>query len=60
MKKKKSIRSMAAVTWLLILAVGATWLASMGALTIVTAQEVYDALYEKSREFADLSGPFWD
>ena len=37
MKKKKSIRSMAAVTWLLILAVGATWLTSMGALTIVTA-----------------------
>ncbi len=58
MKKKKSIRSMAAVTWLLILAVGATWLASMGALTLVTAQEVYDALYEKSREFTDRAGPF--
>lgn len=54
MKKKKSIRSMAAVTWLLVLAVGVTWLTSMGALTIVTAQEVYDALYENSREFTNV------
>ncbi len=60
MKKKKSIRSMAAVTWLLVLAVGATWLASMGALTLVTAQEVYDALYEKSREFTNTIARYGD
>ena len=54
-KKKKSPRAMTAVTWLLVLAVGGIWLVSMAALTVVTAREVYDALYEKSYAFTNAA-----
>lgn len=52
-KEKKAIRSATAVTLLLILSVMGTWLVSMACLTVVTAQEIYDGLYEHSQSFAD-------
>ena len=51
--KKKSFKSLHAVTGLLILSVTGTWLISMTALTIVTAQEIYDGMYELARNFPD-------
>ncbi len=49
---KKQIRSMTAITWLLILSIMGTWLLSMISLTVVTAQEIYDTLYRESDEFS--------
>lgn len=48
MKKAKKIRSKTAVTLLLLLSIGLTWLASMVCLTLVTAQGIYDDLYAAS------------
>ena len=48
---KKQMRSMTAITWLLIISIMGTWLLSMISLTVVTAQEIYDRLYDKSEEF---------
>lgn len=42
---------MTAVTWLLILSIFGTWLVSMLCLTVVTAQDLYDKLYEESEAF---------
>lgn len=53
MKKKTPIRSMTAITWLLILSIMGSWLVSMVTLTVVTAQEIYDGLYAQSQSFAD-------
>ena len=50
-KMKKQMRSMTAITWLLIISIMGTWLLSMISLTVVTAQEIYDRLYDKSEEF---------
>lgn len=47
-KERKKIRSLTAITWLLILAIGGIWLVSMRYLTVVTAQEIYDDLYNES------------
>jgi len=52
-KKKKTIRSTTAVSLLLIISIMGTWLVSMGTLTVVTAQEIYDGLYEQSQSYAD-------
>ena len=52
-KEKKSIRSTTAVSLLLIISIMGTWLVSMGTLTIVTAQEIYDGLYEQSQSYAE-------
>ncbi len=43
---------MTAITGLLALAVLGTWLLSMVCLTVVTAQEMYDILYQRSRDYA--------
>ncbi len=51
-KKKNSIRSITAVSLLLIISIMGTWLVSMVTLTVVTAQEIYDGLYEKSQCYA--------
>lgn len=51
--KKKPLKSLHAVTGLLILSVTGAWLISMTALTIVTAQEIYDGMYEQARNFPD-------
>lgn len=51
MKKAKKIRSKTAVTLLLLLSIGLTWLASMVCLTMVTAQGIYDDLYAASYDF---------
>ncbi len=48
-----SNRSMTVITCILILSIGLTWLISMICLTVVTAQEIYDQLYEKSYDFPD-------
>ncbi len=53
MKRKHRLKSMFAVTWLLILSIMGTWLVSMVTLTIVSAQEIYDGLYEQSQGFSD-------
>lgn len=53
MKSRKKPRSLTAVTWLLILSIMGTWLVSMAVLTLVTAQEIYDHLYDKSIDFLD-------
>lgn len=52
-KKKNSIRSITAVSLLLIISIMGTWLVSMVTLTVVAAQEIYDGLYEKSQSYAD-------
>ena len=51
--KLRPIRSMTAVTWLLVLSIGLTWFVSMAYLTVVTAQEIYDGLYRASYGFLD-------
>ena len=48
----KKLRSTTIVTWLLILSVMGTWLISMAGLTVVTAQEIYDSLYERSHDYS--------
>lgn len=53
MKRKLRLKSMSAITWLLIFSIIGTWLVSMGTLTIVAAQEIYDGLYEQSQSYAD-------
>lgn len=50
-KQRKKLPSMTAVTWLLGLSLGLSWLGSMAVLTLVTAQEVYDRLYLESGKF---------
>lgn len=55
MKKRHPPRAMTAVTWLLIASIFGTWLISMGALTLVTAQELYDQLYDVSTSFVDTA-----
>lgn len=63
MKRRLQLKSMSAITWLLIFSIIGTWLVSMVALTIVTAQEIYDQLYSASYQFpenVDLSGGLSD
>lgn len=54
-KEKKPWRSMTAVTWLLAAAMLASWGLSMVCLTVVTAQELYNRLYDMSVGFADFA-----
>lgn len=51
--KKKPLKALHAITGLLILSVAGTWLISMTALTVVTAQEIYDGMYKQAINFAD-------
>lgn len=53
MRRRNRVRSMTAVTLLLLLSVGGMWMLSMVCLTVVTAQEIYDHLYTQSTEFLD-------
>ncbi|MBQ4649486.1 MAG: HAMP domain-containing histidine kinase [Firmicutes bacterium] len=57
-KGKKPVRSSAAVSLLLIVSIMGTWLVSMFTLTLVTAQEIYDGLYDKSQEYAEAVSRF--
>ena len=52
-KEKPRPRSLTAATAWTALAVLGCWLASMACLTVVTAQEIYDQLYEESYDFPD-------
>ena len=52
-KEKPRPRSLTAATAWTALAVLGCWLASMACLTVVTAQEIYDKLYEASYDFPD-------
>lgn len=52
MGRKRRISSMTAITGLLALSVLGTWLLSMVCLTVVTSQEMYDILYQRSRDYA--------
>jgi len=52
-KNRKNRSSLTAVTWLLSLSIMGTWLVSMSVLTLVTAQEIYDNLYEASIGFLE-------
>lgn len=58
MKRKRAPRAMSAVTWLLILSIFGSWLVSMVTLTLVTAQELYDQLYNESADFVDTAAHF--
>lgn len=58
MKKNLRLKSMSAITWLLIFSIIGIWLVSMVMLTVVTAQEVYDTLYERSQDYADSVSRF--
>ena len=53
MSWNKRLRSTTAVTGLLAVAIFGVWFVAMLCLTVVTAQEIYDDLYEKSQDFAD-------
>lgn len=53
-RSRKAMRSMTAITLLLCISMLGTWLVSMAVLTVVTAQEIYDQLYEYSRDFTDF------
>ena len=55
---KETIHSITAITLLLVFSIVGTWLVSMAALTVVTAQEIYDQLYEYSRDFTDSVSHF--
>ena len=55
---RKTISSAFAISLLLCISVMGTWLTSMACLTVVTAQEIYDAMYEQSRGFADSIGRY--
>ena len=46
MKKRKRTRSITAIAWLLLLALTITWLGSMVCTTLVTAEAIYDKLYD--------------
>lgn len=65
-KEKTYIRSITIISLLLIVSIMGTWLISMVNLTIVTAQEMYDDLYESSQDYADsvirygMLGDFYD
>ena len=50
-RKARTPRAMTAITWLLAVAILGTWGISMACLTVVTAQEIYDRLYELSYDF---------
>mgnify|MGYP005796466337 FL=1 len=52
-KEKPRPRSLTAATAWTALAVLGCWLASMACATVVTAQEIYDKLYEASYDFPD-------
>ena len=52
-KEKPRPRSLTAATAWTALAVLGCWLASMACVTVVTAQEIYDQLYEESYDFPD-------
>ena len=51
--KMRPVRSITAITLLLALSIMGTWLVSMVCLTVATAQEIYDAMYEKGQDYAD-------
>ena len=56
-RKARTPRAMTAITWLLAVAILGTWGISMACLTVVTAQEIYDRLYELSYDFPrEVSG----
>ena len=55
---RKTISSAFAISLLLCISVMGIWLTSMACLTVVTAQEIYDAMYEQSRGFADSIGRY--
>ena len=57
MKKRKKIRSITAITWLLLLALLVTWLGSMVCTTLVMAQEMYDDLYDFSYSYLNAFSP---
>lgn len=44
--KRKKLRSLTAITWLLLLALLITWLGSMVCTTLITAEAIYDKLYD--------------
>ena len=52
MKKHRAMRSMTAITALLTLSILGLWLASCLCLTVVTAQQIYDELYETGTGYA--------
>lgn len=58
MKKRHTPRAMTAVTALLIVSIFGTWLVSMVTLTLVTAQELFDQLYNESVDFTDTAAHF--
>ena len=51
MKGKHGRRAMPSITALLALSILGPWLLAMVCLTLVTAQELYDKLYDASRDF---------
>lgn len=55
-RERKRIRALTAVTWLLALAIGLTWLASMGILTVMTAHVIRDRLNSQGMNFAQHVG----
>lgn len=57
MKKRKKIRSITAITWLLLLALLVTWLGSMICTTLVIAQEMYDDMYNFSDSYLNAFSP---
>ena len=52
--RRKPLKAVTAVTGLLALAVMGTWFLSMVCLTLVTAQEIYDGMYDQAGDFAEL------
>ena len=52
MKKQPAMRSMTAITLLLALSILGLWLVSCLCLTVVTAQQIYDELYEVGTGYA--------
>jgi hypothetical protein len=46
MKKRRRTRSITAITWLLLLALTLTWLGAMVCTTLVTAEALYDKLFD--------------
>lgn len=52
-KKEKTMSSAMAVSLMLIISIMGIWLVSMATITLVTAQEIYDKLYERSQSFID-------
>lgn len=60
MKGRKKRSSLTAVSILLGLALGLIWLTAMACLTVVTAQEIYDKLFEASDGFLDRADSYSD